>query len=100
MCLGVTRTLVSCPDAHFADCSYPVGGFDFGVDCGTPANPGTFGPLLSSGRSRESNLDHTDLVGIRLFSTRRCIGPPLGADRPLAVDLHRALFVLLVLLAD
>ena len=98
--LGLVGKLVPYHNAHFANYCYSVSGSNFGVDCGTPANPGTFGPLLSSGRSRESNLDHTDLVGIRLFSTRRCIGPPLGADRPLAVDLHRALFVLLVLLAD
>ena len=77
-----------------------VSGSDFDTNCGTLVRRGTSIMLLSSNRSRESNLDHTDLVGIRLFSTRRCIGPPLGADRPLAVDLHRALFVLLVLLAD
>ena len=95
-----SRTLVSCPDAHFADCSYPVGGFDFGVDCGAPVGPGTSILLPSFGRSQETNLDHTDRVGIHPFSGPRRIVPPVITHLPLVADLRGARSVLMVLLVD
>ena len=80
-----------------------VSGSDFDTNCGTLVRRGTSIMLLSSNRSRESNLDHTDIVGIHPFSGCHRISPPIGTDLPhlpLASDLRRALSVLPVLLAE
>ena len=73
----------------FLRLNYLVDGFDFGFDCGTPADLGTSVLLLSSDRSRESSLDHTNVVGIH----------PVGTDRPLVADLRVIRNVVPVLLA-
>mgnify|MGYP007129908971 FL=1 len=90
-----------CPDltgssvrvAYFSDCNFLVGNYDSGVGCYTPS---TSVLLLSFGRSRESNLDRTDLLVIHSVETDL----PVGTDHPLVIDRRVAQDVVPVLLAS
>ena len=108
LCPGLVTIQVPFHDARFADCSFRVGGYDFGVDSGTLASPGTSVPLLFSDRILGNNLNHTSPGGTRtsfgrgrtgIFHLVR-ISPLVGIDILLAADPHGGLSVLPVPLAD